>query len=1369
MDTRFPELTRRFDGSKLVGYLNFSDGRPDPRFRRLLADVFAELESDERPWDTVAGWLVARTEELKTGGSSAYQNPGQALAVIRAALVELPKAYRTYHRDLLAHNSDSDLFNAFFFAKGCEAVLRARAAGTDDERLAVAAVLALNDYVGYRPIAILETGQPGELDPHERVSPVPLYLAGAEVAPGRYAEIVAPALKLLRETDRDLLDEAMLEPNLMEELALDPRAVDHLHPINKRPNFLFGEWDPHRIDGEGNYRRFVVRQLTIDSLIAWVVPGPSKAKQSPDAVAERRFEAAAVLAGTVLMGAGICGSGPTAFDSETTLSVLVPRIARYRDEFYRKLLASLPGSHGARLREEADKLKQPFAAVRQFLNQAIAGERALHLQERRLALLFAGMGYPTAARFRAAKITAPAVRLLCEIRLRHAEIALATRDGRHADAARLLAEVEDVLKRGIACGAFIDPWTILGFQGLYPIFAGREDTVRDPRAEDLILTVGRQFDLYAQALASATTADEPHLREQISARMRSLSDWWDQFATPVVSDLPKVHGGDRSDAANHVSRALGLWKEGGASDPSFWRKHREGFRTPAAFAQVIEALIGHGDYRAAMALLVTWLSEADDVPLQDPSASFVRLAFRWLRGVATTATISPPEKGPLVRRFFELLEVNADDRWFVPELRTDGPAVNDSQLVGSGGDEGRDDEDTFSSAYEGMTYKDSTDDGVEGSVSDGTGPRQHEFPLEADAERTEDRLRFLAAVARLWRAAVRADLWPRHNPAAAAAIAGWLQTATTNLRKLTALLETIDRVTVPNPIGGVEGVMEYDRRRVIKGNLLEIGVATVVETASAARALTALLARAGELPAAHEPDDGSAVPSMDRPIRPPLDDRDGPEDGAPQWEPLAARLDQAILMGDAAKVRALIPAFSAVFKHQPLLVHPTSDGGPPVAAARTQTALHELQSLLARLPKLGLVRETFHLIRLAWAMERNAPPSGRRVSSFDQLFRTALIGTVEAVLSAAERWTKKDKPPPARGNEDGENGPVAVALRAVVERYHALWLQHNQSIRLSVLETVLDADEWSRLKAFVRAYGGDLFTGRFLTVSNVRGILRRGVTAWMDQLADPDAESDGALFGSSDAPTERPRLAEHWKDEEVNRAETAQHLEVVLQALVEHYDEYRDYNTTTTQSDYGENLYILLDFLRLKVAYNRYAWRLTPWAAAHDVLCRRGFDTLASAWRDAIASRTKKLSSDLLKELAAREAEHGIRLRTVRDRLEERFLQPLQIDRAVARIAHAAAATREGQPEENPAFAALLDAVRPLAESPTGVGLDVPVWLRRLEEEHRKVQGTVSDSPLDDELDSDADPAPPAVSLDFEHLQRQLEGWDEPLEDEEPS
>ena len=66
------------------------------------------------------------------------------------------------------------------------------------------------------------------------------------------------------------------------------------------------------------------------------------------------------------------------------------------------------------------------------------------------------------------------------------------------------------------------------------------------------------------------------------------------------------------------------------------------------------------------------------------------------------------------------------------------------------------------------------------------------------------------------------------------------------------------------------------------------------------------------------------------------------------------------------------------------------------------------------------------------------------------------------------------------------------------------------------------------------------------------------------------------------------------------------------------------------------------------------------------------------------------------------------------------------------------------------------------------MGLDVPVWLRRLEEEHRKVQGTGTESPLDDEAESDVvDPAPPPMAIDFDEIIRQLENWDESLGDDE--
>ena len=50
-----------------------------------------------------------------------------------------------------------------------------------------------------------------------------------------------------------------------------------------------------------------------------------------------------MLAGTILMGSGITGSGPDCHDSSVTLSTLLPHIANYRDAFYDELLERLSG------------------------------------------------------------------------------------------------------------------------------------------------------------------------------------------------------------------------------------------------------------------------------------------------------------------------------------------------------------------------------------------------------------------------------------------------------------------------------------------------------------------------------------------------------------------------------------------------------------------------------------------------------------------------------------------------------------------------------------------------------------------------------------------------------------------------------------------------------------------------------------------------------------------------------------------------------------------------------------------------------------------------------------------------------------------
>ncbi|HUR55062.1 MAG TPA: hypothetical protein VMZ71_13095, partial [Gemmataceae bacterium] len=1070
MDGIYHELSRKTEPAKLLGYLNFSDGRPDPRFQKGLADAVAVLVEggDVAPWRTIPGWLAHDLAALESGGAAAFKDTTQARAVIDAALVKLPAAYRTHHADLLAHQPDADLFNAFFLARACEAVLRQGGGWNESDRVVNGAVALLNDYVGYRPIAVLETRPNTDYYPHEKVRPVPLYLKDAGVTPSKYADLVRPALELLSKTEPVLLEEACFDPEKLDELAFDPRAHDHFHPVNKRPNVLFGEWDGQTIDNRGFYRRFVLRQMTLDTLLTWVNPNPDEPHALTDRN-ERLFEASAVLAGTILMGAGVSGTGPNYHDSNVTLSKLVPRIARYRDGFYQRLLKSLPGTHGDRLREEAEKRQQPFAGVRQYLNQAIATQRASHLQERRLAQLFAAMGYPGAARDRAKTITAPAVRFGTEIRVRQTEAEFATEHGRYSAAIELFAESEDLLRRGIDCGALIDPWNILGYQGLFPIFPGREDTVRDPRAEELIHTVGRQFELYAKAIAAAAVAGDDAARDKLVAGMRALAAWWDKFASSTVADMPRIHGGERADAAEHVAGALAAWgtRDPATNDLAFWRQHREGFTRPAAFAQVVEALTAgtpRETHKSALGLLMTWLSESETVPLEDPSASFEELAERWLRAVVASDTVPVAERAALAKRFFELLEANVDGAWLNPDdwlnesPRKKGRSADDDDEDEDGGD--------FAAAYDGMTYKDSTDDGEDASVA-GDGPARPpgEFALEAEADAIEARLQFLTTLAKLWRIAARPDLWTRGDPNTTDTLAGWLATARRIHAALVHFLERVRSIDVPDPIGGSEGMIEFDRRRAVKGHLLDLGVEACVVTTRATFALSAILVQGGEL--AGRAGAGGATDEFE----------------PPPWEGLFVRVERAVVQGHASRVRTLLPRFVSLFRNEPLLYCPPSDGGQPRDVLRAQTALNVLEDLLTRLPRLGLIRETFHLTKLARQMEWNTPPEGRRVSSFDQLFRTGLVGVVETLVSAADE----------SGDTAGADGPLSGMLRHVAESFQDVWIQHSKSLRLSVLEAVSDDEDWAPVRDFVREYGSDLFTVPFLGLSNMRGILARGV------------------------------------------------------------------------------------------------------------------------------------------------------------------------------------------------------------------------------------------------------------------------------------
>ena len=82
MDGIFHELSRKTDPAKLLGYLNFSDGRPDPKFQKGLADAAAFLLASRRPGpvDALHRWLGQALAELEASGSPAFRDATQVRA-----------------------------------------------------------------------------------------------------------------------------------------------------------------------------------------------------------------------------------------------------------------------------------------------------------------------------------------------------------------------------------------------------------------------------------------------------------------------------------------------------------------------------------------------------------------------------------------------------------------------------------------------------------------------------------------------------------------------------------------------------------------------------------------------------------------------------------------------------------------------------------------------------------------------------------------------------------------------------------------------------------------------------------------------------------------------------------------------------------------------------------------------------------------------------------------------------------------------------------------------------------------------------------------------------------------------------------------
>ena len=1290
----------------LLGYLNFSAGAFDVSAWKSINSLYAEFEPInangeivERS-DTVENVADALREALKRLHQTdpAFRDVGQAEGVLRIVFDNVLPAYRAFHSDLLEHQAIGAMERPFFLMAVFQAVLETGGPWEGQDDILVKKTLRkINDYMGWRPVAVLENDQLSEPYSHERVRPLPIYRSGVGAAHGHFSRLVDQAIQILSEAPKELLQQADFELDLLTELSVDPRAFDFLHPAASRPNYLFGLWDPMCIDERGYYRRLVIQQATLEGILSW-----SAEAQPGVPVEELQQESAAVLAGVMLMASGLSGRGPDAVQSGLSLADLLPRIAAYRDNFYRWLITRLPDKHRHRLEKEAESLQQPFGGVRRHINMLLADRRARQVGSVTLASVLARLGRIDAAERLVGLVPAASARMLARITSR---IVIAQGLARRGDedslerAVDTLSEARDLLLRGIGCGALVDPWNILGFAGQFPLHEPGGEALPDSRVDDLIGSVGNLLECACMVWQRSCLESNKKISDQASSLVEELASWWDQYATTSVGGITHLSGLEMLQSAREVVAVL---EERRATapvplSPVFWRDAVADFSSARTHAAAADALLQEKDFDAAMGLLVHWITLLEGDEIDHSGNSWLVAAHRWLRSALTDLSDSGCIR---VRRFLELVEANTAGLTEMIDIAASGqeplsrntseaplPDETDDDQIGA--------DESVASAYESMVWQDSTDDGTDGGMLDVDLPAGATNPVVAVEEAAD----FLTGVIVMLRQTLVTGCLDAAAGRIHTAVAeidsfvGWRQTLRRLRRAMVRAAMHIVARDQERPPGMTAA--EFDRLRWQRDIAAERLLEAALQTGETIWMLSARIAIAqGTV-------QKTSLSSEDR--------KRDPSRKIPK--PAVGKLFAAVFMDDQQMIHQQMECIRYHLRGKTVLYVPLSRGGRAdrVFAARMRERL--LERLVAVLPRRGFVEETIGLVRLAKKLESRRPPGAASVSEFDRVFEaatTALVGRI--VASAPIAGPGESKPSSGVTTQRILDG-LAILIPKLLET----WTTHARQLRLSVLERVREDKSFRIIKDFVGCYGAGLFTQHLLTPPSLRSVLRGGVRPFLEHLIEQNASGSDWRNSDSDDEynkTHPDKLIEAINTGEISLKQATSRLRLVLESVAENHSEYRDWNSTTTQSDRGDYLYVLLEFLRIKAEYERIVWTLRPVSMAHRVLVRSGATEAASAWRQRMEEETEGTANELIERLSALQQKTGVRLASVSDRVQRPFTSMLEQDELESLVEPAVQELLAGQPAG--AGSQLETHAEEFLGVAAGAGVEVPDWLDHL-------------------------------------------------------
>ena len=1341
----------------ILGYLNFSSGNRDVRFFLGLNTLFETvIEQTVVVTDTTkpapSSIALQVIDVLENGltdlakESSAFRVEDQAGQILKLARDHFLPEYRKFHEELLFHQNDDTIFNSFFLAKVFEEILRAGSPWTESDRIVRQVIDNLNDYIGYRPVPMLEGEEKHQPYSNEWVAAVPLYIRGIGIAVGRYHPIISKAMEILRDTDPEILFEACFNLDKAEEIVLDPRAFDFDHPVNRKPNYHFGLWDPLYIDKEGYYARFVLHQVTLDGILRRIESAYAGGTDTaPIPKDELYFEGGAVLSGTILMGSGVCGDTPSTFSVETELSDLMPKIAAYRDRFYTQLSQKLPKKMAARIEQEMKRLYQPFGGCRQDLNKQLAKRRADQLQRMHLARIYARMGYFDAAKRQTEIISVASSRILTQIDCMITQSHMLIDHQKLEEASKILPEIESAIRRGIACGALVDPWTILGFGGTFTLFYSVENSIRDHRVDDLINILEDIFDVYSRLQKAAAAIGNSDLQADLSDQMSDLAGWWDQYGSTDVSGLDSFSGIEAWESVAIVSSALARWFKAGtaAGDVAFWNRHIERFTSTKAYVLLSEALLDQHDPVASMALMMHWLNQSMTVPLMQGDFSFHSLTMRWIEQVwkaeqteKTAAEVhfvpyleklapnrTPQERWTLTKKFFDYLEANADIYWSVPEIELSddyfvAEGVRDKRRRKKKGKNPPDEKDKrrsefgdpekdfagdpsyedhfdpdietsraidsiYSAAYEDVTFNDTANDGIDGSILEPTKPGAYpdgdDFELIEETERISERLTFIVTIAKLWKYATEklaaSQFTGKDSPLndeIRQYIDGWLKQALTFREGLDRLLKRVEEYRVPPPRGTSDSLLEYDRHRGTKEILLDRLIWTHVEIADTVMVFRSLLGK------------------------------DFWKNMSAGWEKSVLAVNAAVFQQEVKEVKKQWGPMLRLLKNETILYVPTSRGGSAESIVKCRCIQQVILRLLEYSPRLGLLDEALELLDIIQIMEEQNTICPGAITEYDRLVETGARAIAHCVAESSKIWKK-------RGDEDKNFTDHALVhyMGRVSELILHNWVEHSNQIRISPVESLGNPGYWNEVKSFIQKYGADIFIQQFMGFGNLRAVLHQGVEHFVRSLLRIKQEEGEVEIGE--------KLISDIVARKISIDNAVSRLEIVFECVAENYSEFVDYNSTTTHSDHGDKLYMLLDMLRVQIGYERLSWKVKPLYWVHDEMIRVGCDVAALLWERSVAKKSVTAAEDFLKQYNRLSEKYGMWLPSVHERLQERFIRPLHIARMCGLVPKAIREAKLDGPKQT--FAELHDQIENFAKEPKGVGFEMPEWLNALQEE----------------------------------------------------